>query len=153
MGRLGFRPGGGAERQQRLLVEDSEAFLLGGLAERLEQQGLGVPTWAWTNLLAHGSYSDLSTEATTTPKGNPATRDFRRSRAYLAAEVLAVVHGPRSLVELQRRVLQPMELELSETLRVMWWRPSDLAGHVNSVLAPYRHVEHSPSDRFRRQGP
>lgn len=152
MMRLGFRSGGAGEHQPEL-VRDCEAFLLGGLAERFEALGLGVPTWAWTNLLAHATFDQLSAEVTAAPTGRPEARDFRRSRAYLAAEVLAVVDGSDALAELQRRVLQPMELDLSETLRVMWWRPSELARHVNVVLAQARHVAHGPSARAPKEAP
>ena len=35
-----------------VLVRECEAFLEGTLAEYLDEQGLVVPVWAWTNLLA-----------------------------------------------------------------------------------------------------
>lgn len=148
---FGFIWNGDAERERRDLVADSEAFLLGHLAERLEERGLGVPVWAWTNLLAHASDVELRAEITEAPKGRLGSRDWRRARAYLAAEVLSAAEAHGSLADLQTQVLHPIELSLAESLQVIWWRPSELALHINSVLALHRAAERNPSHSGRSQ--
>lgn len=138
--------------RRREMVADCEAFLLGRLAERLEDQGVAVPVWAWTNLLAHASEGELRAEITAAPQGRPDTRDWHRARAFLAAEVLSVADARASLVDLQERCLRPMELDLAESLEVTWWRPSELAMHVDSLLAPQKATERYPSHSVRSRG-
>ena len=49
------RPGDRPDLLYRDFVEDCWPFLRGRLVETLEARKAPVPTWAWTNLLAHGS--------------------------------------------------------------------------------------------------
>ena len=123
-------------------VADIEAFLRGRLAERLEAQGAWVPTWAWTNLLAHGAGEDLRDHRSTPSAPQQMGNDqWRSARAYLATEVLllASVHGP--LVVLQERLLRPLELDLAVNPEAARWDPSEWVTHVSSILDAHRTLE------------
>lgn len=123
----------------RMLARDSEAYLLGKLAEQIDARHERVPVWAWTNLLAHGSEGDLVAE-----RRSPITNTYadevtwREARSYLAGEVvdLSEVHGP--LDEIQRKVLVPLELELASNVEVEWWNPAQWVKAVRRRLAEYR---------------
>lgn len=125
------------------LVEDSEAFLLGRYAARVEQRSADVPAWAWTNLLAHGSEDDLRRAAVDARRGPAESRGWRAARAFLAAEILRTIGPGGSLVELQRQVLAPLELELAGRPDIGWWSPQRWVVAVRSRLAAYRH-SHRP---------
>jgi len=130
------------QRQCREIVGDAEAFLLGHIAERFEEQGLVVPTWAWTNLLAHGEASELRDErAGERQPARTLNRDWRRARAYLAAEVLSLVGAHVPLHVLQERVLHPVELALATARTSLPWGPSQWAMHVSSALTEHAIVE------------
>ena len=125
------------------LVEDSEAFLLGQYAARVEQRSPDVPAWARTNLLAHGSEDDLRRAAVDARRGPAESRGWRAARAFLAAEILRTIGPEGSLVELQRQVLAPLELELAGRPDVGWWSPQRWVVAVRSRLAAYRHSHRS----------
>ncbi|MDY7106265.1 MAG: hypothetical protein S0880_34210 [Actinomycetota bacterium] len=97
--------------ERSALLEDCDALLDGRLAERLLTTERPVPSWAWVDLLAHGSERALRR-----PPMVAATIEDRRwcrARSYLAGEVMMVVDtGEATLAELQRDVLVPLELEL-----------------------------------------
>ena len=130
-------------------ADDCAAFLSGHLAERLLERGTATPVWVWVNLLAHGTYEELLCEGAATR-----VTDWQRSRAYLAAEVVAVARDPGPLLTLQESVLRPLELGLAASSDVSSWDPSQLASHVNAALAAHRAVEHNhartcpPGGRF-----
>jgi hypothetical protein len=140
---FGFKKRSGADPSHGEAVEDCAAFLSGHLAERLLERRESVPVWAWINLLAHGTYEELLREIAGSQK-----RDWLRSRAYLAAEVVAVADGPGPLLVLQEAVLRPLELSFAASSDVRWWGPSQLARHVNAALAVHRAVEHHPSRTY-----
>jgi len=120
-------------------VGDCEAFLHGQLAERFEDRGVSVPTWAWTNLLAHGSEPDLRGDRCGSwTNGQSVNGQWHRARAYLATEVLSVAqaHGP--LVVVQERLLRPLELDLAASPTAALWAPSQWATHVGSALQAHR---------------
>jgi hypothetical protein len=144
---FGFKKRSGADPGHAEAVEDCAAFLSGHLAERLLERREAVPVWAWVNLLAHGTYDELLREIATSQK-----RDWQRSRAYSAAEVVAIADGPGPLVMLQEAVLGPLELSFAASSDVRWWDPSQLARHVNAALAVHRAVEHHPSRTYLRGG-
>lgn len=89
------------------LVAEREAFLTGGYAERLSARGAAVPVWAWTNLLAHGSETDLRT--TVDSHGGAGTEAWHTARARLAAELLSASRPERLLAEIQGAVLAARE--------------------------------------------
>jgi hypothetical protein len=49
--------------EERDLVRECEAFLLGGNARSLDHTGQVIPAWAWLNALAHGSAEEIATLA------------------------------------------------------------------------------------------
>jgi hypothetical protein len=124
----------------RQLVADCEAFLVGRYADELDARRLTVPTWAWTNLLAHGSATDLRLRAGTAPQGTPASTAWRAARAYLATEILDSVDRGASLAELQRAVLRPLELQLAARRDVRAWRPQRWVRTVRAAVAAYQHT-------------
>lgn len=93
------------------LIGDCEAFLSGRYAERLRRRAVPVPTWAWTNLLAHGTEADLRSELASSQRA--LRRGWPAARAYLTTEVLTAVDRGTRLADLQREVLRPLELELA----------------------------------------
>lgn len=97
------------------LVEECRAFLAGSYLDHLDEKGLPIPTWAWTNLLAHGSEVDLHRlEAPPYSQGSPACLQWRAARSQLAREILDHSRDCTvDLKELQRKVLIPLELELA----------------------------------------
>ena len=118
------------------VVADAEALLLGHLVDRLERRGDSVPVWAWTNLLAHGTLAELITESNRSrPGGAAAHRQWRYARSYLAAEVLDYAKLSRSLADVQRVVLVPLELKLASSPAAADWRPSQWALAVECALA------------------
>lgn len=140
---FGFKRRSGADPSNGEAVEDCAAFLSGHLAERLLERREAVPVWAWVNLLAHGTYDELLREIATSQQ-----RDWQRSRAYLAAEVVAIADGPGPLLMLQEAVLRPLELSFAASSDVRWWDPSQLARQVNTALAVHRAVERHPSHTY-----
>jgi hypothetical protein len=90
----------------RALVEECEAFLEGRYAELCEQRDGTVPQWAWLNLPAHGAPEALRAAAAAPPHAER----WRRARAFVAGEVIAVVdRGRADLATLQQQVLVPFE--------------------------------------------
>lgn len=115
------RPKAPSRRERRILaaalVEECQAFLAGSYADHLDEKGLPIPTWAWTNLLAHGSELDLHRqEGPPNSQGSPACFQWRAARSYLAREILDhTKECTVDLTELQRKVLIPLELELARS--------------------------------------
>jgi hypothetical protein len=140
---FGFRKNSDAGQLERDVVNDSEAFLLGHLAERFMQQGSDIPAWAWLNLLAHATYDELRSEVTAEPMEHLGVRNWQRLRAYLATEVLAIADGPGTLLALQESVLRSLELEVAASSEAKWWIPSEVASHVNAALAARRPFGHT----------
>jgi hypothetical protein len=137
--RFGRRRDALDESEHRDLVGDCEAFLAGRLAERLEARRTAVPIWVWTNLLAHGHPSELSEEShRDIPSGPTLYRAWRRARAYLAGEVLALADVDGSIELVQEQVLQPVEFYLADSRAAVLWQANRWATHVSSVLAVFR---------------
>jgi hypothetical protein len=124
-------------------VEDSEAFLLGRYAERLESRASPVPSWAWTNVLAHGSLDDLRRAAEGGGARRAGERRWWEGRAYLASELLETAGRRGSLAEIQREVLVPLELWLAARRDVRSWTPGRWVVTVRSSLDAYRHSQRS----------
>jgi hypothetical protein len=101
------------ERDQvETLIEDCTAVLEGRYAERLRTTGAVRAPWAWLNLLAHGLPVDLQQAAAAGRRGTTSTGGWYAARAFLAGEVLDAGGEMGSLVELQRRALIPLEMDL-----------------------------------------
>lgn len=118
------------------LVSDCEAFLLGRYAEHVSDRGVPVPVWAWTNLLAHGSESDL--RAAGASLGAPRSDAWHAARARLADEVLAATGPDRPLAELQAAALAPLELSLAGRDAVERWDRRTWLATVRAALRSYR---------------
>lgn len=124
------------------LVSDCEAFLLGHYAEQLATQGLAVPVWAWTNLLAHGSEPDLRAEAASPGLPDDAN-GWHAARARLASLLLDAAGPECSLAELQASVLAPLELRLANHPTVERWDRRTWTETVRAALAAHRPTRHS----------
>jgi hypothetical protein len=108
---------------QSVLVRECEAFLDGSLAEYLDEQGLVVPVWAWTNLLAHGGPEQI-TECVCAPTYPVhSDRDWCVARSLLAFEIFDLMEAGYALEELQQDVLIPLELELAAHPQASRWTP------------------------------
>ncbi len=107
---------------RRDLVEETEAFLQGTLVEWHLRHDRCVPTWAWTNLLAHGTRDQLigATRANFADSSR-----WAQARQYLAAELLDRVPEPSALRRLQTRVLVPLEFELAARTLAREQEPSE----------------------------
>ncbi|HLN05345.1 MAG TPA: hypothetical protein VK217_03635 [Acidimicrobiales bacterium] len=128
-------------RHNAELIGDCEAFLAGHVAERIEGRAAGVPAWAWTNLLAHGSERDLRSErAVDRPRQVTSSDEWRAARSYLAAEVLNFASGLGSLAELQRTVLVPLEQQFASLPEVGGWGPRQWVASVEAALDKHRHA-------------
>ena len=88
-----------------VLASECEAFLNGTLAEYWEERGTAVPVWTWTNLLAHGSESQITDSVHRPSKPRRTGRSWRIARSYLAYEVLELTREDFTLEELQSTVL------------------------------------------------
>jgi hypothetical protein len=98
--------------QVTALVDECTAVLEGRYAEHLRQTGSVRAPWTWLNLLAHGLLVDLEQAAAAGRQGSTSVGGWYAARAFLAGELLHAAPDPRSLVELQRRALIPLEMEL-----------------------------------------
>lgn len=124
----------------RQLVRECEAFMSGRLAEEMELARQPVPSWAWINMLAHGSPRQLRLMA-----GGALVDQFveaeawERGLSFLAREVLAVVEQYRCGIEdVQHQVLVPLELEMTDDPSWVETGPSLLVVRVVAALAHYR---------------
>lgn len=114
------------------LVSECEAFLRGRYAETLVARDADVPVWAWTNLLAHGSETDLRVAASNAPLGARTT--FADARAQLAAHLLDAAGPDCTLEELQTAVLAPLELNLARRPAVEHWDRGRWSTAVRTAL-------------------
>lgn len=123
----------------RDFVAECEAFCLGHFAEHALETSREVPVWAWTNLLAHGTDEELRCEVAQCANRRSSARDWRGARAYLVTEILETVGRGAALDELQRQVLQPLELQLCGQKSVDWWTPRRWVTTVRASLCAYEH--------------
>lgn len=116
------------------LALECEAYLTGTLAEYLEERGTSVPVWTWTNLLAHGTESQIADSLHRPSKPRRTGRSWRIARSYLAFEVLDLVCEDYPLEELQASVLVPLELELAAHPEVGRWTPRRWVDAVDNAI-------------------
>jgi hypothetical protein len=127
-------------RREDGLADQCAAFLTGTLTDRLETDGLAVPIWAWTNLLAHGS-RDMIADAVSRPSRHRLlNRLWWIARAQLADLILGMTDRI-SLRDLQESVLIPLELELAARTDVPFWTARRW---VNTVTAELHRHDHTP---------
>ncbi len=116
------------------------AFLDGRLVEVLEDRKATVPTWAWTNLLAHGSMEDLRLASLEehVHRGDKYW-EWRESRSQLAALMLASARSFGPLLALQQEAaLIPLELMLAARPERNLCNPTDWVAQVDAVLRRHR---------------
>jgi hypothetical protein len=116
------------------VVAGCEAFLSGTLAEYWERQGITVPVWVWTNLLAHGSADRIAESVSRPPRSRRIVRSWRIARSYMANELLEVTDGPRQLQAMQSDVLIPLELEMATLPAVRRWTPRQWVDAVDWAI-------------------
>jgi hypothetical protein len=118
------------------LAEDCEAFLNGRLVEVLEARRAAVPTWAWTNLLAHGSVEELRLTGFEDVYRGDEYKEWREGRAYLATLMLASSRSFGPLLALQQKaVLVPLELDLADRSEPGVGTPTKWVAQVELVLS------------------
>jgi hypothetical protein len=132
-----------AARQGRELTDDCEAFLAGTLAERMERRGDFLPTWVWMNLLAHGSPQQLRACHSSSRRAS-VTRDWRQARYYLAMEILSAADRHGSLEDLQRCILQPLELAAAAQPVLDHWTTHHWSSWVQAAVDTYCEVHPHP---------
>jgi hypothetical protein len=117
-----------------VLALECEAYLNGTLAEFWEEQGTWVPVWTWTNLLAHGSESQILDSLQRPPRPRRTGRSWRVARTYLANQVMELASEECPLEELQSTILCPLELELAARPEVERWTPRRWVDMVAEVI-------------------
>lgn len=127
------------EKQRRdlaggVLTMECEAYLNGTLAEFLEERGTSVPVWTWTNLLAHGSESQIYDSLHRPSKQRRTGRSWRIARSYLAYQVLDVTREDFTLEDLQSTILLPLELDLAAHPEVNRWTPRRWVDTVDDAI-------------------
>ncbi len=129
------------ERGCRELVEGAQAFLEGRLVEVLDGRGVPVPTWAWTNVLAHGSLDQLRRVSVERRSGKSNVREWREGRANLACLMLEAAgrFGPMLRVQ-QDTVLVPLELILAAQPAPGISSPTDWVNQVEAMLGLHRNT-------------
>jgi hypothetical protein len=133
---------GRRDRREDGLGDECAAFLTGTLTDQLEADGLAVPIWAWTNLLAHGS-SDMLAQAVSRPgRHRLLTRCWWIARAQLAELVLELTDRI-PLCDLQTSVLVPLELDLASRTDVPFWTARQWVETVTTELHRHDHTSQS----------
>jgi hypothetical protein len=120
--------------EARELIGECESFLNGCFAEHLLAEGAVVPTWAWMNLLAHGTTEDLAAPPVRLTDLPRSLDPWVQARAYLAAELLDVVDARTPLVTVQRDTLIPLELAMMQRGPDDDRRPAAWVAEVTAAL-------------------
>ncbi len=123
-----------------VIADECEAFVTGHLAERLIASNAPVPPWVWTNLLAHGSMTDLESEAARRPRRWPKSRyhGWIEARSQLAASTLAVCRAYGPLHLMQEQAIRPLELALAESSSLLAATPQRWTNQVEALLRLYQ---------------
>jgi hypothetical protein len=129
-------------RREDGLADECAAFLSGTLTDRCEADGMAVPIWAWTNVLAHGSREMIAYAVSRPSRHRLLTRCWWIARAQLADLILEMTDGA-SLSDLQESVLVPLELELASRTDVPFWTARQWVETVSSELHRYDHTSQS----------
>ncbi len=118
------------------LVKECEAFLSGHLPERWTRAHRPVPDWAWLSIIAHGSEAQLAFLEEDEVDGLVSMEQaWRYALKLVAGAVLAAAEmSGRTLEDIQREVLVPLELQLSTRSFV----PDELVSFVVGALNDYR---------------
>lgn len=125
-----------AEVLCRQFVEECASFLNGRLVEALEARKAAVPTWAWSNVLAHGSMEQLKL-ASLEERDRRGDRywEWRKSRSHLATLMLASARSFGPLLALQQEcALIPLELMLAAQTEAAICTPTGWVAQVETLL-------------------
>jgi hypothetical protein len=101
-------------RSAREMIQECNVYLSGHYAEYLENRKRPVPDWAWLSILVHARPEELRALVTeNAPWGGQRTRTtvWWQAVGFLAGEILSQQDDDRSLDELRRSVLVPLELK------------------------------------------
>ena len=126
-------------RKEDGLADECAAFLTGTLTDRWEADGMAVPIWAWTNLLAHGSRDMIAGAVSRPSRHRLLTRCWWIARAQLADLILETTDSA-SLGDLQESLLIPLELELASRTDVPFWTARQW---MNTVTAELHRRDHT----------
>jgi hypothetical protein len=132
-------------RRERDLVQECGVYLSGHYAEYLEMRNENVPNWAWLNVLTQGSPAllrSLVAESALYGGVRMRTSAWWQAVAFLAGEILSQLDDDRSLDDLRRSVLVPLELKWLAAGRPPQ-RPGELVRAVLDAIDQY------PSRRLR----
>lgn len=113
---------------------ECEAYVNGTLAEFWEERGTPVPVWTWTNLLAHGTESQIHDSLYRSSKQRRTGRSWRIARSYLAYQLLDLASEQFTIEEFQSTVLFPLELELAARPEVEGWTPRRWVDTVEELI-------------------
>lgn len=122
------------------LGAECEAFLTGRYPEYLTARGYPVPTWAWTNPLAHASEDQLRTMISTRGGAMGSAGGWPQACCYVAGELLDLAERRGPLIHLQASALVPLELELIPRREVACWKPGTWVTAVMAVLPDHRRM-------------
>ena len=124
---------------------ECEAFLQGAYVEYLDSDGSIIPTWAWLNVLAHGTEDQIRSLATGTASQYEAAArgtEWHSIVSLLAVETLGQARATgRSVSEIQQSILVDVELALAREGHKRWLRPGEVVGRTMAALHGH------PSDR------
>jgi hypothetical protein len=123
-----------AAAETSVCAQECEAFLAGTLAEYWEDRGIAVPVWAWTNLLAHGTASQIARCVTRPGRLRRTGRNWAIARSYMAYEVLDLVDAGFTLADMQATSLIPLELEMAAHPEVSRWTPRQWVDTVDFAI-------------------
>ena len=101
-------------RSARKMVQECDVYLSGHYAEYLENRNRPVPDWAWLSILAHAPPEHLRALVTENARWDgrqTRTTVWWQAVGFLAGEILSQQDDDRSLDQLRRSVLVPLELK------------------------------------------
>jgi hypothetical protein len=118
--------------------EECESFLDGSYLVQLAARNKPVPGWVWMNRLAHAERAEIEALADgtdATMAALPGRVQWHGAVSFLATEVLGVVAASqRSLRQVQRDVLVPLELSLAAENRRRWLGPDYVVSRTLAAL-------------------
>lgn len=130
------------------IADEAAAFLTGTSALCMKRRGASTPPWAWLNVLAHGSTSQILDVADgwsfDLPRGYR-SRAWRQALRLIATEMMTCSNGQRdSISGIQTEVLQPLEARLMNNPSTAGMGPAQLvAATLVAMTHPSRSERHN----------
>ena len=125
---------------------DCEAFLHGTHVEYLDSAACIIPSWAWLNVLAHGTEDQITSLANGASSQYEAAgrgTEWASMMSLLAVEMLGLAKATsRSVSEIQRSILVDVEPALARECDNRCPRPREVVGRTMAALHGH------PSDRY-----